>query len=202
MENKKVKNEIDIAKIISENKQFIIIVIIYIVGLLSGTLIYKSLNTDAIREVLDKLVISESISFVNIFLQKLIVYLCVYILTVVFALSVIGYPTINIIPFLCGFEVSIKLSYYYNLYNIKGIGYSLLLNAPEISAFILVMIFAINKAGELSKKIFQATFKQNFDEIESAKSCFKNFIIYGAAVVIVAVMNSAIEFFLNSVVSI
>ena len=86
----------------------------------------------------------------------------------------------NVIFFLhgCGFEIAVKLSYYYTLYNIKGLGYSLLLNAPEISAFMLIIIFTVNQAGELSKKIFRSTFMKEQSEINNASHYLKIFCIY------------------------
>lgn len=201
MENIKIKKHTDYSKLIEENKHYIIITVIYILGLIAGTLIYKNLDTDALNKTLEKLLLSKDNTFLSIFVQKIITYLCVYIFTVVFALSVIGYPAINIIPFLCGFEIAVKLSYYYTLYNVKGLGYSLLLNAPEISAFMLIIIFTVNQAGELSKKIFRSTFMKEQSEINNASHYLKIFCIYILEIICVATVNSLVEYLLSSIIT-
>ena len=201
MENIKIKKHTDYSKLIEENKHYIIISVIYILGLIAGTLIYKNLDTDALNKTLEKLLLSKDNTFLSIFIQKIITYLCVYIFTVVFALSVIGYPAVNIIPFLCGFEIAVKLSYYYTLYNIKGLGYSLLLNAPEISAFMLIIIFTVNQAGELSKKIFRSTFMKEQSEINNASHYLKIFCIYILEIICVATVNSLVEYLLSSIIT-
>lgn len=201
MENIKIKKHTDYSKLIEENKHYIIISVIYILGLIAGTLIYKNLDTDALNKTLEKLLLSKDNTFLSIFVQKIITYLCVYILVVVFALSVIGYPAINIIPFLCGFEIAVKLSYYYTLYNVKGLGYSLLLNAPEISAFMLIIIFTVNQAGELSKKIFRSTFMKEQSEINNASHYLKIFCIYILEIICVATVNSLVEYLLSSIIT-
>lgn len=201
MENIKIKKHTDYSKLIEENKHYIIITVIYILGLITGTLIYKNLDTDALNKTLEKLLLSKDNTFLSIFVQKIITYLCVYIFTVVFALSVIGYPAVNIIPFLCGFEIAVKLSYYYTLYNVKGLGYSLLLNAPEISAFMLIIIFTVNQAGELSKKIFRSTFMKEQSEINNASHYLKIFCIYILEIICVATVNSLVEYLLSSIIT-
>lgn len=201
MDNVKIKKHTDYSKLIEENKHYIIITVIYILGLIAGTLIYKNLDTDALNKTLEKLLLSKDNTFLSIFVQKIITYFCVYIFTVVFALSVIGYPAINIIPFLCGFEIAVKLSYYYTLYNIKGLGYSLLLNAPEISAFMLIIIFTVNQAGELSKKIFRSTFMKEQSEINNASHYLKIFCIYILEIICVATVNSLVEYLLSSIIT-
>lgn len=201
MENIKIKKHTDHSKLIEENKHYIIITVIYILGLIAGTLIYKNLDTDALNKTLEKLLLSKDNTFLSIFVQKIITYLCVYIFTVVFALSVIGYPAVNIIPFLCGFEIAVKLSYYYTLYNVKGLGYSLLLNAPEISAFMLIIIFTVNQAGELSKKIFRSTFMKETSEINNASHYLKIFCIYILEIICVATVNSLVEYLLSSIIT-
>lgn len=201
MENVKIKKHIDYSRLLEKNKSYIIITVIYILGLIAGTLVYKNLDTDALNKTVEKIIVSNEQSFLGIFIQKLITYLCVYILTVVFGLSVIGYPAINIIPFLCGFEIAVKLSYYYTLYNVKGLGYSLLLNAPEISAFILVLIFTVNQAGELSKKIFRSTFLKEMTETNSAAFYLRIFIVYAIEIICVATVNSGLEYLLKSIIT-
>lgn len=201
MENIKIKKHTDYSKLIEENKHYIIITVIYILGLIAGTLIYKNLDTDALNKTLEKLLLSKDNTFLSIFVQKIITYFCVYIFTVVFALSVIGYPAVNIIPFLCGFEIAVKLSYYYTLYNVKGLGYSLLLNAPEISAFMLIIIFTVNQAGELSKKIFCSTFMKEQSEINNASHYLKIFCIYILEIICVATVNSLVEYLLSSIIT-
>lgn len=201
MENIKIKKHTDYSKLIEENKHYIIITVIYILGLIAGTLIYKNLDTDALNKTLEKLLLSKDNTFLSIFVQKIITYFCVYIFTVVFALSVIGYPAVNIIPFLCGFEIAVKLSYYYTLYNVKGLGYSLLLNAPEISAFMLIIIFTVNQAGELSKKIFRSTFMKEQNEINNASHYLKIFCIYILEIICVATVNSLVEYLLSSIIT-
>ena len=63
------------------------------------------------------------------------------------------------------------------------------------------MIFTMNQAGELSKKIFRSTFMKEPGEINNASYYLKKFCVYVLGIICVATVNSLIEFLLSSIIT-
>lgn len=120
-----VKKEFDFDDFFESNKQYIYLILIYISGLLAGTLLFRSLNLIRFSSTIGEILAIKSDSLLAVFTDRLSVYLLIYVFTILLGLCIIGFPIINLVPFLCGFEISIKIAYYFNIYSLKGIGYSL-----------------------------------------------------------------------------
>ena len=153
MEELKIKKirKIDIEQLINENLSYIVYICVYFAGLIIGSLLYKNIYTRINNELFEDVFNYQADDFLETFFSKLSIYLSVYLITVLIGLCVIGYPIVCSVPFLCGIEIALKLSYFYNLYNFKGFGYSLLIIIPEASMFILVLIYAIISRGHEQK---------------------------------------------------
>jgi hypothetical protein len=104
---------------------------------------------------------------------------------------------------LSGFEIALKVSFYYTNYSVKGIGYAVLMIIPESAALITVLLFTIKTSLELSKKIYNITSKKT-DMLEEVnlKTYLKSFLIYGILITIIVAGNSLISYLLNSIISI
>ncbi len=196
------KEKIDIFEFIEENTDIIYSMIFYIAGILAGTLLYKNLDFSRYSDILKSFFVPDTSSFLSVFIEKLAIYITIYVITILMGLCIIGFPIMNAIPLLCGFEIAIKLSYYYNLYNLKGIGYSILMIIPQAAAFITVLFFTMQQARSLSKTIFDTAIqKENRSEIILA-NYFKRFLIYALIVIAITILNSLLIYLFNSIISI
>lgn len=181
-------------------KDYIYPILFYIAGLFVGALVYSKTDISSIVISIEK---GQGNTFVSILLIKLSVYLLLYSLTVLLGLCLIGFPFINAIPLFIGIEISLKISYYYVEYGVKGIGYSLLLIIPEMSAFLSIIIFTIIKANSLSKYIFSSTIKNSDIEKEkNLKQYLKSFVIYISLILCISTINALAIYLLKPIIQI
>lgn len=202
MEELKIKKirKIDFEQLINENLSFIVYILVYTAGLLAGTMVYKNICTKIDSELFDSIFNYQASVFLDTFFSRLSIYMSVYLITVLVGLCVIGYPIVCSIPLLCGFEIALKLSYFYNLYNFKGFGYSLLIIIPESSMFILVLIYAIKSAGEMSKNLMQIARNIEPNRELSMKNYLKGFLIYGVEIIVISLINAILIYAFNQII--
>lgn len=202
MEELKIKKirKIDIEQLINENLSYIVYICVYFAGLIIGSLLYKNIYTRINNELFEDVFNYQADDFLETFFSKLSIYLSVYLITVLIGLCVIGYPIVCSVPFLCGIEIALKLSYFYNLYNFKGFGYSLLIIIPEASMFILVLIYAIKSAGDMSKNLMQIARNNASNNEVSIKSYLKSFLIYGSEIIVISLINAVLIHAFNQII--
>lgn len=201
-ENKKEKKEPkkSIYEIFSENKTVIYSIIFFAAGLLCGALIYKKCRTEALDEMIKSAVSNE---FLNLFINNLGFYFFVFALTVLLGICLIGFPLINIVPFLIGFQAGLEIAYYYLNYSVKGFGYSLLMIAPFICTFLTVIMYTISLSSDLSRKIYNITLHKDIGcEKINYKSYMKKYALYALLIVVVALINSGVTSALSGIISI
>lgn len=201
-ENKKEKKEPkkSIYEIFSENKTVIYSIIFFAAGLLCGALIYKKCRTEALDEMIKSAVSNE---FLNLFINNLGFYFFVFALTVLLGICLIGFPLINIVPFLIGFQSGLEIAYYYLNYSVKGFGYSLLMIAPFICTFLTVIMYTISLSSDLSRKIYNITLNKDIGcEKINYKSYMKKYALYALLIVVVALINSGVTSALSGIISI
>lgn len=201
-ETKKEKKEPkkSIYEIFSENKTVIYSVIFFAAGLLCGALIYKKCRTDALDEIIQSAASNE---FLNLFINNLGFYFFVFALTVLLGICLIGFPLINAIPFLIGFQSGLQVAYYYLNNGVKGFGYSLLMIAPFICSFLTVIMYTINLSSELSRKIYNMTLnKDTGGEKINYRSYLKKYALYALLIVVVALINSGVTASLSGIIAI
>lgn len=201
-ENKKEKKEPkkSIYEIFSENKTVIYSIIFFTAGLLCGALIYKKCRTEALDEMIKSAVSNE---FLNLFINNLGFYFFVFALTVLLGICLIGFPLINIVPFLIGFQAGLEIAYYYLNYSVKGFGYSLLMIAPFICTFLTVIMYTISLSSDLSRKIYNITLNKDIGcEKINYKSYMKKYALYALLIVVVALINSGVTSALSGIISI
>lgn len=202
MEELKIKKirKFDIEQLINENLSYIVYICVYFAGLIIGSLLYKNIYTRINNELFEDVFNYQADDFLETFFSKLSIYLSVYLITVLIGLCVIGYPIVCSVPFLCGIEIALKLSYFYNLYNFKGFGYSLLIIIPEASMFILVLIYAIKSAGDMSKNLMQIARNNVPNNEVSIKSYLKSFLIYGSEIIVISLINAVLIHAFNQII--
>ncbi len=183
----------------TENKTFIYSVLFYAAGLLCGSFIYKNCKNDVLNNILS----AKNGDFLQLLLNNLSLYMLIFVAAVLLGVCLVGFPIINSIPFLIGFEAGMKVAYYYINFNIKGIGYSLLMVAPFVCLFLTVVIYSVSMSYELSRKIYNITIKKSdMSEEFNYKTYLKKYLAYAGLIIIVALINTAVCTALNGLISI
>ncbi len=196
------KEKTDFNELIDKNKEYIYLLLFYISGLLTGSLLFNSLNLSEYSSYISDLLTIKNDSLLSITVDRLSLYFLVYVFAILLGLCIIGFPIINFLPLLCGFEVAIKIAFYYNLYSIKGIGYSFLMIAPETAAFMVILFFTISASKKLSKNIFTTSIQKDIENQIILTDYLKLFLKYGAEIIIISFVNSLIIYLFNSIIKI
>ncbi len=196
------KEKTDFNELIDKNKEYIYLLLFYISGLLTGSLLFNSLNMSEYSSYISDLLTIKNDSLLSITVDRLSLYFLVYVFAILLGLCIIGFPIINFLPLLCGFEVAIKIAFYYNLYSIKGIGYSFLMIAPETAAFMVILFFTISASKKLSKNIFTTSIQKDIENQIILTDYLKLFLKYGAEIIIISFVNSLIIYLFNSIIKI
>ena len=196
------KKAFDLDEFLEKNKEYIYLSLIYIAGLLAGSLLFKTIQLSKYSSYVNDILTVKGDSLLSVVVDRLSVYLIIYVFTILLGLCIIGFPIINLVPFLCGFEVAIKVAFYYNLYSLKGIGYSFLMIVPETAAFMVILFFTISASKELSKNIFDISVQKNSEKQIVLADYLKSFIKYGAEIIVISFVNSIIIYLFNSIIKI
>ncbi|MCD7872919.1 MAG: stage II sporulation protein M [Clostridiales bacterium] len=187
-------------EIFKENKTVFYSIMFYTAGLLLGSFIYIKCNNESLNELITA---SNSNNFLNIFINNLGLYFFIYAISVLLGICLIGFPFINLLPMIMGFQGGLKVAFYYVNYGYKGFGYNLLMIAPFICSFLTLLIFSIAISYDLSKKIYLLTkSNSNISDKINYKKYLKKYLIYAALVILIALINSAVTLALNGIISI
>ncbi len=199
LELKKRKSDFDIVEFYKNNKVLIYSVLFYSAGLICGAFIYKKCKCDALNSLF---AISDN-TFWQEFINNLSFYFLVFAVSVILGFCLIGFPFINLIPFVIGFQTGMEISYYYLSYGIKGFGYVILMIAPFVCVFLTVIVQTISKSYILSKYIYDLTIKKADTASEfNYKLYLKNYLIYALFIIIIAVINTALGMALREIITI
>lgn len=198
----KERKNIDINTVFTENKYYFIALIFYLAGIFTGTLIYKNLDSNKIEIATNSIIQNSYDDFLHLFLTNSLIYTLLLTITLFIGMSLIGYLLINFIPLLYGFEIAVRLCYYYTTYNNKGIGYSLLLIIPQTTLIVTILLLSTKPIGELSKNLLEIVLKNEefSEEINIGLFCKKTIIIY-IIMIIASAINSLLLYFLNSLIT-
>lgn len=202
IDNKNSKPNINISDEIIKNKNLIYPLLFYISGLLLGSVLYTAISKTAVFDLMESIFKLQNEEFLELFINKFSTYFSIFTITILFGMCLVGFPFINFIPFLCGIEIALRISYFYVNYSAKGIGYSLLMIIPESAAFLLVLIHTIDKSNSLSKSIFSITMKKN-ENIDFQPAVYlKSFGLYAVLIIIISAVNALVTYLLENLISI
>jgi len=195
-----IKDNSKFLRSITDSSDYIYAVLFYVAGLLIGSLCYHFVNSTAMTKVMQSAFEKTGATFEAVFLNRFCLYFSVFTVTVMLGMCLIGFPFINIIPLLTGTEIALKTAYFYVNYSVKGIGYSLLMIIPEGAAFATVLIFTIRISMNLSKNIYTLTSGHEGDRVD-IKYFLKKYLLYGAIVAAIALVNALAAFLLSAIIS-
>ena len=197
----KKENNIEIGKLLIDNKEYIYPALFYVAGLLLGSLIFNTINNTALSKLIEIVLKNSGSDFLAVFLNRFAIYLSIYALCVLLGMCLIGFPVINLVPLLLGCEIAIKIAYYYINFSVKGIGFSMLMIIPEGAAIATVIIYAIKTSTALSKNIYNIAAK-GMNESINIKVYLKSYMINALIVVLIALMNALASFLLGAIIKI
>lgn len=184
------------------NNQIVIIVfVIYVFGLIAGSICYNSIDSESVKAVTDELLAFKQKSFVDQLIDDLCLNVSLYFLTFIFGLCCIGLPAVSLMPFVIGIINSVKISYFYINYDIKGIGYTLLMILPGASLFVAVSILSASNGIEMSRVLFNAAFRSGSFDRSLTLSYLKEFLFFGIATIVISVLNALLTTSLSSIIA-
>lgn len=193
----------NITDIIKENTDIILPIVFYLCGLLIGSYFFKKLQNTFLADIMKDIFLVEKTSFESMIINNFCLYFSIFAITVILGMCLIGFPFLNIIPLAMGLEIGMKISYYYVNYGTKGIGYSLLMIIPQISALITIICFTIRKSITLSKSIYTLTANKTDENDEiNIKQYLKSFLFYSLIIALISVINTVLYYLLGSIISI
>ena len=192
------KEKKDLFALFSENKTFLYSVIFYAAGLFCGSYVYLKCQ----NEILNGLLVAQSEDFLQSFLNNLSLYMLIFAVSVLLGVCLVGFPLLNMIPLLVGFESGMKVAYYYINHGVKGIGYSFLMVAPFVCLFLTVLIYSISMSYDMSRNIYEITVKKSEIESFNYKIYLKKYLLYAALIAAVSLINTAVSSVLSGIIAI
>ena len=192
------KEKKDLFALFSENKTFLYSVIFYAAGLFCGSYVYLKCQ----NEVLNGILMAQNEEFLQSFLNNLSLYMLIFAVSVLLGVCLVGFPLLNMIPLLVGFESGMKVAYYYINHGVKGIGYSFLMVAPFVCLFLTVLIYSISMSYDMSRNIYEITVKKSEIESFNYKIYLKKYLLYAALIAAVSLINTAVSNVLSGIIAI
>ncbi|MGN0525400.1 stage II sporulation protein M [Eubacterium sp.] len=184
-----------------DNVRFLYQLFFYIAGMVLGVWLFRALNLSKYSSTIEDFILIKNDSLINIIIDRLSIYVLVYVVTILLGLCLIGFPVINVIPLVCGVELSLKLSFIYSLYSVKGIGYSVLMIIPEATAFLVLLFYTIKDSKDLSSSLFNIS-KNNLESEIDLKQYLKKFMLYCIGIICISILNSIMMYLFNSIIKI
>lgn len=181
----------------NEYKSMIYTALFYFFGLFLGSYFYKIAPFDSINELIKP----EQHSILNLFISDFCIYFSIFVLVMFLGFCLIGYPIMNIIPTVIGIATGVKCAYFFINYQIKGVGYSLIMLIPFAAMFITIITYTIQISSDLSKSLNKLTKKENTDDF-NVKPSVKKYLILALFIVITSLIEACLTNLLFSVVTI
>lgn len=185
-----------------ENSSNIFSLLFYISGLILGTVLYYKFNNEIYNKALFELFNNVEQSFVSVLINKLSIYFIVFSIIILSGLCIIGFPFINIVPFVIGFISSSKIAYYFCCYGLKGIGYSVLLIIPEITLFVTLSLYTICISRKISKYLYDVSKNKNTSSELSINTYLKSYAIITVILIGICLLNSILVYLFSSIIKI
>lgn len=196
-----MKNKQKFTEFIEDNQIVIITVVIYVFGLIAGSICYYSIDSESLKSLADELLSFKNKTFIEQFSNDLCLYFSLFAMTLVFGMCSLGTPIVALIPFFTGLINAVKISYFYSNYGIKGIGYTLLMILPGASLFVAVQIVTVCNSIEMSRVLFKASFKEGSFSNSLSKTYLKEFAVYAIIVILISLLNSLLTTAVSSIIS-
>ncbi len=184
------EKSVSFTDIVAENKDIIYTVLLYISGLLIGSILFKGLNEETRNAIKSFLEIGGT-DFKNMLINRAAYYLIIFVVCLALGFSAIGFPLLSLIPTALGAITGLKIAYYYISLGLKGFGYSSLLITPQAALFITVIVFTVRSCKKLSRGILQNSIKKaDMAQELSLASYLKQFGVLFLILILIILINT------------
>lgn len=181
-----------------ENRELIFSVLFYISGLIIGAFVYKSASSQ-IDSVFKEILQPFSHNLSLIITSRMFMYFSLWLIIVLFGISVLGFSLINSVPFIIGISSALRICYYYS-FSFKGIGYSLLVAVPETALIVSIIVFTVKNSSRLSSNVY-SLIKNSDTSLEiNLGSYLKIVSIYAVFIALSALINSVLIYFFSGLI--
>lgn len=196
---KDITKERSASEIIIANKDYLFPVFCYIAGLVTASLLYA--EVPLLSNAVQRWTVTDYYDFRLLLLHRLAVYMTIFSVTMLMGMCMIGFPFIHIVPLAFGFVTAVRVAYYYTESGVRGLGFVLLMVAPEAATLMTVLIYTIRSSTRLSRQIYRLTTKKtDAPETESFRMHLKNYGIYAASVIVISFVNAGAEYLLGQLI--
>ena len=170
------------AKSYSSNKNTIVLVMLFFLGLVLGVFSVKNQNGFLYNRVMplymNYVKTKKDLSDLSIFFTTLLLNSSVIISSYFIGLCAIGVPFVALIPALSGFYIGSISGYIYQTYMLKGLGYCGIIIFPSAAIIAATIIFASRESMIMSKNMLNLLSQRHNQQYEDFKSYSIRFAIY------------------------
>lgn len=178
---------------IKNEKYKVILTLVSIVALLIGSLSYRILPDNVINNIItDKIQIFQNADFLCIFFFLIKLDIVFLLLNFFIGTSFLGATLSFLPPFLKCILIGYIGSFFYNVYELKGVLYCLLLLYPYFVVTTSSLIFASNESIYMSNYIFSLVKNKNTADDITARLYLIRYLILLAIDIVCAAVNSGL----------
>lgn len=192
----KAEKKTNYKELFEKYKASMITAIYYSLGLFVGAYIYKTNQSD----IINKAIRIDDNTLLQLMLTNVLIYFIIFLVVMFLGFCLIGNHIINIVPAIIGIITGAKIAFYFINYNVKGIGYAMVIIIPYSALFISILSLLIETSSSLSKTLLDSA--KNQDRIFMAKPYLKRYLILGLCVIAAAIINSIMTYLMMNIVTI
>ena len=204
MEKKKqirVRNKLNVRKYKRKNRIFsidirneiskIILLLLSLLSIIVGCIIYRnsdiSILNDYIKNKIDFLCANSVLTIFTSFFkyEVLLIFLAYFIGT-----SYLGAPLVVLIPTIKCVIIGYLSSYMYNVHQLQGVLFCLVLFYPYFAITTSVLIFGTNESIKMCRLVYDCTTQKNTANEDFVKLYFLRYLIIVAITIVCIAINS------------
>lgn len=177
------------------NYKNLIFFVLFFCGLIIGLLTMKedeSTLKDVFSTFFNEYITKKSQgSFLNNFLDALLIIIVPSFASFIFGLCAIGIPIIIAIPTLTGVAVGMATGFLYSSYSLQGLGYAALIIIPTLSVVVATLINCLGEAINMSVEIIAAiSGYQSQNRRNELKDYCLRYLIFFVPLILSAILNA------------
>ena len=184
-------------KIISSNKQMIILLGLFFAGLIIGSFSVKNENSFIVSKTISSYMSyvksKAEISNIAVFFSTMLMSSSVIVIAYFIGLCAIGIPLISLIPLATGSFIGMISGYIYETYMLKGLGYCGIIIFPCAVISVSAIIFSCKESMLMSKNMLNLLSQRHNNKYNDFKTYSLKFVIYisisASGALIEAIMN-------------
>ena len=182
-------------KFILRHKYLLIfLVVLFVIGLLSGVILYLKQSED-LKNILVNNLTDIKFQLINNHISNIIPHLIIITIIVALSFTIIGYLFGLFYLFYIATSISFSVTYLTINHGLNGLIFGFLYNLIFKSIYILAIIFILLKTSFISKNIFNMIFIKNNNTI---KLNIKKYIIQIILIIFIIFINDILLYFISS----